>query len=144
MSSVNRDLDTRSAKSFAFAGVPSCTDPMTSPEIAPITRFLPAHHRPFWRCSRNRDKTLLSAFFETSPAFVSVYNLKPYIRMARSIQGTPAREVVTGDLSSCVRYQLRIVLQVLSKQPHCFSKRTNVAVWVLPSGRKGDGLSAVR
>ena len=80
----------------------------------------------------------------SSVNIVSVYNLKPYIRMARSIQGTPAREVVTGNLSSCVRYQLGIALQVLSKQPHCFSKRTNLAVWVLPSGRKGDGLSALR
>ena len=77
-------------------------------------------------------------------AIVSVRNLKPHIRMARPIQGTPAREVVTGNLSSCVRYQLRIVLQVLSKQPHCFIKRTNLAVWVLPSGRIGDGLSALR
>ncbi len=75
---------------------------------------------------------------------VSVYNLKPYIRMTRSIQGTPARKVMTGNLSSCVHYQLGIALQVLSKQPHCFSKRTNLAVWVLPSGRVGDGPSALR
>ncbi len=34
--------------------------------------------------------------------------------------------------------QLGIALQVLSKQPHCFSKRTNLAVWVLPSGRVGN------
>ncbi len=64
--------------------------------------------------------------------------------MARSIQGTPAREVITGNISSCVHYQLGIALQVLSKQPHCFSKRANLAVWVLPPGRIGDGLSALR
>ncbi len=64
--------------------------------------------------------------------------------MARSIQGTPAREIMTGNLSSCVRYQLGIALQVLLKQPHCFGKGTDLAVWVLPSGRVGDGLSALR
>ncbi len=75
---------------------------------------------------------------------ISVYNLKPYIRMARSIQGTPAREVMTGEFASRVHYQLGIALQVLSKQPHCFSKRTHLAVRVLPSGRVGNGLSALR
>ncbi len=75
---------------------------------------------------------------------VSANNLKPHIRMTRSIQRTPARKITTGNLSSCVRHQLGIALQVLSKQPHCFSKRANLAVQVLPSGRVGDGFSALR
>ncbi len=63
--------------------------------------------------------------------------------MPRAIQGAPACDVTTGNLSSCVRYQLGFDPQVLSKQPHCFSKRTNLAVRILPSGRVGDGLSAL-
>jgi len=37
---VNVEPGTKSGKSFALAGAPSCTEPMTSPEIAPITHYL--------------------------------------------------------------------------------------------------------
>jgi hypothetical protein len=38
---------------------------------------------------------------------------------------------MTGKLSSCVRYQPGVAFQVLSEQPHCFNKGTDLAVWVL-------------